>query len=130
PYLMGFSPNLVPRGNPYSWQSATWTRRYYLALSQGTASDIQFLVYDLDTRQWTTFDGFTDGAIGSDQNGLFFSVGSVLYNARTTDLLPRAPGRDGRVTLGWFDQGNAAGHARFLAVKLTGRLYATGAGTA
>lgn len=130
PYLAGHSPNAVIKGNPYSWQSATWSRRYYLALSADTAADTQFLVYDLDTRQWTTFDGFTEGAVASDQNGMFFSVGNVLYNARPSDLLPRAPGRDGKVTLGWFDQGNTAGQLRFLAVKVAGRRAATGAGTA
>lgn len=129
PYLEGFSPNDVPKGNPYSWQATTWSERYYLALSKDLASDIQVLCFDVGTSQWTTFDGFTQGCLCNDQNGMLFSVGNVIYNARESDLLPRAPGRTGKITLGYFDQDNPYGMFRTMAVKLMARGEATGVGT-
>lgn len=130
PYFEGFSPNLVPKGNPYSWQATTWSDRYYLAVSAETAGEIQVFCFDAGTGNWTTFDGFTEGAICTDQNGMLFSVGNVIYNARESDLLPRAPGRDGQFTLGYYDQNNPYGMVRFLALKIQAQYEATGVGTA
>lgn len=129
-FFEGFSPNLVPKGNPYSWQATSWSERYYLAVSSDTAADLQIFCFDAGTGQWTTFDGFTKGAICNDQNGLFFSIGDVVYRAEKSELLPRAPGRNGKIILGYYDQDNPYGMVRFLGVKVQARYEATGAGTA
>lgn len=104
------------------FSAVRWRDRYILSASP-VAGDRQVYVYNLRSRSWSTLSGWVDGpALGLARFGggldrLVCSNGPDLYV--TDDPLVRAPAApEGRVVLGWHDQGRPAGHARFLGAKV------------
>lgn len=111
---------------PYA---TTAGRRYIFCRGEATADDVQLCIYDLDRRRWTTFDGWVQGVVASTGDGLVYANGNALYRYDAQALTPRAPGRAASVVLGYYDEGQTLGQVRYLAVKLTGRKWGTGAPT-
>ena len=96
--------------------------KYVMTIGREDVEERQLLIYDLETRKWTTFDGFVLPAVSNQSGRTLVTSGSKVY--RTTDaIVPRAPGRGARVTLGYHDEDNPTGRSRYLAVKLSGRKW-------
>lgn len=99
--------------------------RYIFTTARADPEERQFLLFDMRSRQWTAFDGYVNGAIVNIGSQVAISNGGVLYR-HGSDILPRCPGRPGRIRLGYHDDQNPSGLNRYLAVKLTGRRWGTG----
>lgn len=108
------------------FSAVRWKDRYILA-ADTVAGDRQVYVYDLRSRAWSTLSEFDSGvtvAVGRNDNtatgGLDrLTVASGLSLYVTNAPLARAPSApDGKVLVGWHDQGRPAGLLRFLAAKV------------
>lgn len=96
-----------------------WAGRYLLSVPR-TAFSRELYALNIETGEWTTFDGYDaqGPALGTRGQTLYVSDDNTLYSVDSR-VPPRAPGTTGRLTLGWSDDQRPAGQARFLAVKVT-----------
>lgn len=95
---------------------------YILCKPGSNPVDTQIFLYNLAQDLWSTFNGWTHAAAELSHLGLFVAQANRVYLADGEEL-PRASDWNGRVVLGWEDEGNTAGMSRFLAVKIAGRRY-------
>lgn len=89
------------------------------------ADNRQYLVYNFETGQWVSFDGFEQGTADVFNDGIFLSGKNVLY-FNFTNNLTRFPGRGAKGVFGYHDDGNPTGMNRYMGVKLSGRKWGTG----
>lgn len=104
---------------------------YILSVGKPSVDSLQFLLYDIRQKLWTSYDGFRHGVAVPTPHGFFVSDGLDLYFTPINDrrTFPRKSGRSGRVTLGWEDEGNTAGLVRILGVKVAGKRSGSGTPT-
>ena len=95
--------------------------RYVVCMNESDVDDTQLIIFDIEARRWNTMDGFRRGEVEPMGDGYVVSDQGKLYRLREQDsLIPRAPGRPGKVTLGFHDDENPTGLQRFLGIKLSG----------
>lgn len=103
-----------------SFNAARWNNYIFFYAPEIDSNRVMY-VFDLLTKKWSTFDGWTSGRVTTARELIDFLVisdGQTLY--RTTDAAFRASGSVGTATFGWEDQGYTTGFMRFLAVKVSG----------
>lgn len=94
--------------------------QYVLCRPDPNPVNPQVFLYDLQRENWSTFNGWSYAHAELTNVGLWLAQANsiLLWDGET---FPRADDWGGRVVLGYEDEGNATGHTRFLAVKLSGR---------
>lgn len=101
---------------------------YVLASSRANADERQFLIYSLTNGTWVAFDGFVYGVATVRGGEVFIGSEETVY-LTSNAVFPRAPGRAARIVLGYQDDQNPSGLARYLALKISGQKWGAGAVT-
>ena len=110
------------------WSATFSGGKYIVSTGRDSADGRQFLVYDVDSQEWSVFDGFIRGVVHTQSDHIITAFGGKLYR-NSTVMLPRAPGRGAKLRIGFQDDENPSGLVRFLAVKFAGARFGAGAPT-
>lgn len=109
-------------------ESVVWRNRYICALD--VSVDPKVFVFDWQTRKWSTFNGYTRPTIGLSRQGtdslcLADSTGTSVLSTRSP-MARATVTTAGRFIVGYEDEEQPSGLARYLEVRLTVSVKATG----
>lgn len=111
-----YPSNLLEDSAEQTLSATRWENQYVLAAPDlDPEGKRQLFVYDLKSKRWSTFGGYTKPRVG---NLYALVTGDDDMHLRiTSQQMARREGEVAKVTLGWNDEGKVAGHSRFLGLK-------------